>query len=79
MLHAGFNIIALFVAHDDDRATTETTQTTNNGLVLTKIPVTGKRREIFDQRLRVIEEMGPIRMSGDLRLLPGIEIGVHVF
>ena len=37
-----------------------------------------ERNEIGDQRAHIVEAMGPLGMAGDLRLLPGRELGVEV-
>ena len=46
--------------------------------VLGEFPVAGERGEILDQPLGVVDEMRPVRVAGDLRLLPGREPGVDV-
>ena len=47
--------------------------------VLGEFPVAGERREILDQELAgIVDEMRPVGMAGDLRLLPGRQLGVDV-
>ena len=48
-------------------------------LVLAEIAVAGERREILDQPVDVVPEMRPLRMPGDLRLLPGGQLGIGLF
>ena len=66
-----FRIGTFFIADDDDRGTTEAAQAADDGPVFGISPVTGQRREILDQGVHVIQGMGPVRMAGNLRLLPG--------
>ena len=47
-------------------------------IVLAEEPVAGERRELGDELLDIVREMRPLRMAGDLDLLPGSERGVEI-
>ena len=48
----------------------EAAEAADDGLVLAELAVAGERRELVDQRVAIRQEMGPLRMTGDKRLLP---------
>ncbi len=77
MLDAALGVVAFFLADDGDGLTAEAGKARLDRGILGKFSVTGERREFLEQRLGVIDEMRALRMAGDLRLLPGIELGVN--
>ena len=48
----------------------------DQGLIVGELAVTAKLDEILDQSGDIVDQVRPLRMSRDLRLLPGIEVGV---
>src|SRR5690606_11167199 len=70
MADAGFGVMALFLTDDHNRLSPEPSRTTDYRPVLAKLAVAGERREVLDHRFDVVAEMRPVRMPGDLRLLP---------
>ncbi len=73
-----FGVGALFLADDEDGSPAETAEPAHDGFVLGEIAVTRERREILNEGRHIIEAMRPLRMAGDLRLLPGRQLAVRV-
>ena len=69
---------AFLVTEHDDRAAEEFAGAAEDGGVFAVIAVAREFDEIGDQRGDVIAEARPILVARDLRLLPGIELGVDV-
>ncbi len=78
VLQAALGVIALFLADNCDWLTVETGKAGLYGGVFGELAVAGKRREIRKQRLGVINEMRTLRMTRDLRFLPGVQLGIDV-
>ncbi len=76
MGHAGLGIAALLVAHHHHRPAAETAEPADDRAVLGEQPVAGQRREIVDQGIEIVGCIGPVRVTGDLGLLPGRQLGV---
>ena len=67
------------MADDHHRAAREAADAADNGLVLGEGAVAGERREILHQTIDVVTEMRTLGMAGDLRLLPGRQLGIGLF
>lgn len=76
MFQAGLGVVAFFLADDGDRLAAEAGKTRLDRGILGKLAVAGQRREFLEQGLGVIDEMRSLRVARDLRLLPGIELGI---
>src|SRR5258708_29645559 len=61
----------LLVADDANALAVETPEAAHNRAIFAEFAIPGQRREICDQRAHVIQAVGPLWMTGDLRLLPG--------
>ena len=71
-------VVAFLVADDHDPAPAEPAEAADDRAVVGEIAVAGERHEILDQARDIILEMRPLRMAGDLRLLPGRKLGIGV-
>ncbi|GJE72516.1 hypothetical protein CHKEEEPN_4073 [Methylorubrum podarium] len=69
---------ALLLADHADRAAAEAPEAAEDRLVLAEAAIAGQRREFLDEAGTVIDEMWSLRVTGDLRLLPGGEGGVDL-
>src|SRR4051794_10681224 len=56
----------------------ESTEASDDRIVVTEFAIAGKRNEIAYQRRDVVHAMGALRMARDLRLLPWIELIVEL-
>ena len=70
MPQATLCVVALFMANDNQSTLSQSSKTADNGLIVTKVPVTAQRNELVKQASGKILEMRPFRMTGDLRFLP---------
>ena len=66
------------MADDADALAAEAAEAADDGLVVAELAVAGERHELGDQPGDVVEAMRPLRMAGDLRLLPGRQLGVEL-
>jgi hypothetical protein len=64
------------VADDDDGTAAIAGEAALDRPVVAERAVAGERREVGEQRVDVVREVRPLGMAGDLRLLPGRELGV---
>ena len=78
MLDAALGVRPLLLAHEADRAPAEAPEAADDRLVLAEHAVSGQRREVGDERFRVVGEMRALRVARDLRLLPRREGRVEV-
>src|SRR4029079_10615352 len=78
VLDPAFGVGPFFMADDADTFAAEASKASNNGGVLAELPVTGERDEAGDEPVDVVGAMRALRMAGDLRFLPGRELGVQV-
>ena len=67
------------MADQHHRAALEAAHAAEDRLVLAEIAVAGKRGEVLDQPLDIVFEVRPLGVTGDLRLLPGGELGISLF
>ena len=63
---------------DADALAAETAEAADDRVVVAELAVAGQRNEIGDQRAHIVEAMGPLGMTGDLRLLPRRELRVEI-
>jgi hypothetical protein len=59
-------------------ASAKPAETADDRLVLGEVAVPGERHEILDQAGDIVLEVRPLRMTRDLRLLPGRQPGIGV-
>ena len=64
------------MADDDDAPTAESSQAADQGLIVGEFPVAAQLDEIVDKAGDIVDEVRAFRVARDLRLLPGIEMGV---
>src|SRR4029077_3957255 len=69
---------ALLVPDHADALAAKAAEAADAGLVLAELAIAGKRDEFRHQRVDVVEAMRPLRMPGDLCLLPRRQLGVEV-
>ena len=74
--HPALGVGALLVADHDHRAAAEASEAALDRAVVAEGAVAGERRVILEQARDVVREMRPLGMARDLRLLPGVELGV---
>ena len=65
------------MAEHADALAAEAPEAADDGRVVAELAVAGERHEIGDQAFDVVEAMRPLRVAGDLRLLPGGEVGIE--
>ncbi len=75
---AGLGVVTLLLAEDRDRTTAEAAETREHGGVLAEGAVAGERGPFLDEGADVVDRVGTVRMAGDLRLLPGRQLGVEI-
>jgi hypothetical protein len=63
---------------DDNRPPAEPRKAAEDGVVIHEFPVASEFDEFVEQPRDIIEKVRPVRMTRDLRLLPGIEMGIDV-
>ncbi len=63
------------MAHDHHRRTPEAAEAADDGLVVRELAIAAQLYELVDQPAHIVEEMRPVRVAGDLGLLPGVELG----
>ena len=68
----------LLLADHRDGPAAQAPEAGDDRLVVAELAVAGKRREIVDDGLHIGHEMRPVRMPGDLRLLPGRQLGIDL-
>ncbi len=78
MLEPTLGVGAFFVTDDAHAVAAEAAEPADNGGVLTKAAIARERGEVGDELSDVIEGMGPLRMPGNLRLLPGGQFGIEL-
>ena len=78
MLQPAFRAGAFLVTHDHHGAVLKTPEPADDGGVFRETAVAGQRREIVDQFLDIVGEMGPVGMPGDLGFLPCRQLLVGV-
>ena len=61
---------------DHGRAALEASDAADDRLVLGEEAVAGERGEILNEPVDVVAEMRPLGVAGDLRLLPGGQLGI---
>ncbi len=64
--------MALLLADDHHGLPAKSTKSADNGLVIGELAVATKLDELLDQARHVVDEVRPVRMTGDLGLLPGV-------
>ncbi len=74
--HPALGVGALLVADHDQRAAAEARETALDRAVVAEGAIARERRVVLEQLGRVVGEMRPLGMARDLRLLPGVELGV---
>ena len=77
VLEAAVGVGALLVADDADALAAEAAEAADDRRVLAEFAIAGERDEIGDEPGDVVEAMRPLRMAGDLGLLPGCQLGVE--
>jgi hypothetical protein len=65
------------VADDADALAAEAAEAADDRRVLAVFAIAGQRDEIGDEPGDVVEAVRPLRMAGDLGLLPGCQLGVE--
>ena len=78
MLNSCFGAGAFFLAKDANGTAAKPAETADDRGVLAKLPIARQGREIVHEGLDIIAKMRPLRMPGDLRLLPGRQIGIKI-
>src|SRR5262249_4821892 len=78
VLDAAFRVGSLLMTDDHRRTAIEPPDAADDRLVLAKIAVAGKRREILHEAVDVMAEMRSLGGPRDLRLLPGAELGISL-
>ena len=66
------------MADDADAFAAKAAEAADDCSVVAEFAVTGEWDEIADQPCDIVEAMRPLRMPGDLSLLPGRELGVEL-
>lgn len=69
-------VVAFFMADDDYALAAKPSHPADQGLIVGKLAVATKLDEILDQPGDIIDHMRTLWVTGDLRLLPGIEVGI---
>ena len=70
MLESAFSVRAFFVADDAHAFAAETAEAADDCGVVAELAITGKWDEVGNQPCDVIKTVWPLRVSGNLRLLP---------
>ena len=76
VLDAGGGVVALLVADHHHRRAAKPAQPADDGLVVAEFAVAAQLDEILDQAGDVVDEVRPLGMAGDLRLLPAVQVGI---
>ena len=66
------------MAEQADAFAAEAAEAADDGVVVAELAVARERHEIGDQLGDVVQAVRPLRVAGDLRLLPGGEVGVEL-
>ena len=64
------------MADHHHRAAPHPADATDDRLILGEIAVAGERREVLHQPIEIMAQMRALGVAGDLRLLPGGELGI---
>src|SRR5439155_1487684 len=75
---AAFGRRSFLMPDDADALAAKAAETADDRHVITELAVAGQRNEVGDKGGDVIEAMGPIRMAGDLGLLPRRQVRVEI-
>ena len=78
-LYAVFGRAALFSSHHHNSLPAKPGHTTDNGMILGKIAVTGQRREIVKQPVKNRPHFGPVRMPCNLHFFPSAKLFIGLF
>ena len=69
-------VVTLFMAHNQHGHASEPAETADYGLIIGKTAVTAQLDKLFDQPVDIVDEVRPLRMAGDLGLLPRVKMGI---
>src|SRR4029077_17222657 len=78
VFEAAFCVGSFLMADDADALAAEAAEAADDGRIVAELPVTGESDEIADQPGDVVETVWPLRMPGNLSLLPGCELRVEL-
>src|SRR3546814_11774111 len=78
VLQAAGRIVALFMANHHDAALTQPSAAAEDCLIVAESAITLERDEFVENTSDLMYEDRPLGLVGDLRVLPGRELGVVV-